>query len=104
MARDRRTSPLLDTTVLRPNGIDAGVDGVLAEIRNAVYTAGSATDYSNRALSVGVRWNQRRDMALKLQHDWLRTPSTSQSAYLAARSTTFDNRLRLFSNTLDYVF
>jgi hypothetical protein len=104
LARQRRHGPRLDTSALAATGLDTQLDAGLTQLRAGLDLAQQFADLSTRSLSLGLRWDWRENMALKLQLDELRTPSSNTPGALAVRSLPFDNKVRLFSVTLDLVF
>lgn len=55
-------------------------------------------------MSLGLRWDWRENMAIKTQLDLVSTPNANTPGPLAVPVLPFDNKLQLFSVTLDLVF
>ena len=72
--------------------LNAGLDGAIAR-----------THTDQTTYTLGVRWDFRRDMALKAQVDMVR--GTRDSIWLYPTSTAgFDGKLNIYSLALDFVF
>ena len=79
---------------------DAGQGALI----NAALTQVPGQSYADQhTVSMGVRWDFRRDMALKLQADLIR--GQRDSAYMFRReSLRWDGDTNIFSLALDFVF
>lgn len=104
LARERRVGPRLDTGAFGATGLDPALDGALAQMRAGLDEAARFADISTRAVSVGVRWDLRDNMAVKLQYDRMRTPGAGTPGNFAVTRLPFDNRVNLFTVALDVVF
>ena len=104
VARQNRISPALDTSGLAATGMNAMLDGSIAQLKSALNQASQFADFSMHSTSIGVRWDLRENMAIKLQYDRLGTPSSSTPGYVALSSLPFNNKVNLFTVALDIVF
>jgi hypothetical protein len=104
LAQLKRSSAKLNTSALAPTGLDAQLDGALNQLLQGFDRAQQFANISSRSVSVGLRWDWRENMAIKTQLDLVRTPNTNTPGPLAVPVLPFDNKLRLFSVTLDMVF
>lgn len=103
-SRNDRKSPPLDTNGLNPTGLDPALDAGLQQMQGALTQAAMFADLSTRSAGVGMRWDCRENLAVKLQYDHLWTPSSTTPGVFAVPSLPFRNSLHLFSATLDFVF
>lgn len=104
VARQRRISPALDTSALAATGMDATLDGAIAQLKAELDRAAQFADISMNSISVGVRWDVRENMAIKVQYDRLETPNSSIPGYLTVTSLPFNNKVNLFTVALDIAF
>lgn len=104
VARNLRRGGLLNTQALSPTGLSPALDGGIAQLKGALDGAALFTDLSSRSASLGVRWEARDNLAVKVQFDRLTTPSPTVPGVMAVPKLPFDNRLRLFSASLNIVF
>ncbi|WP_349744427.1 hypothetical protein [Roseateles cavernae] len=104
LVQQKRYGPVLDTQALAPLGLDPQLDAGLKQLRAGLDQAQQFADISTRSLSLGLRWDWRENTALKTQLDLVRTPNSYTPGALAVRTLPFDNKLQLFSVTLDLVF
>jgi len=104
LAQLKRSSAKLNTNALAPTGLDAQLDGALSQLHQGFDRAQQFADISSRSVSVGLRWDWRENMAIKTQLDLVRTSNTNTPGPLAVPALPFDNKLQLFSVTLDLVF
>jgi hypothetical protein len=104
IARNDRSGGNLDTQVLQPTGIDPALDGAIAQARAGLDAAARFADLSSRSATVGMRWDARDNLAVKLQFDRLTTPSSGVPGVLAVPALPFDNRVNLFSASLNFIF
>ena len=104
LAQLKRSSAKLNTSALAPTGLDAQLDGALNQLLQGFDRAQQFANISSRSVSVGLRWDWRENIAIKTQLDLVRTPNTNTPGPLAVPVLPFDNKLRLFSVTLDMVF
>lgn len=102
-ARQSRKSPAFTPSALSPTGTPV-LDGAIAQLNGALGRAAQFADISMRSASVGVRWDFRENMALKLQYDHLKTPSPAVHGYLAVSSLPFHNKVNLLTFSLDLAF
>ncbi|MDT8999763.1 hypothetical protein RQP53_10835 [Paucibacter sp. APW11] len=103
-ARLQRYGEQLDLAALSPSGLDPRLDGGIAQLRGGFEQAQRFADLSTRSISVGLRWDWRENMALKAQFDRINTPSATTPGSLAVGQLPFNNKVQLFSLTLDLVF
>jgi hypothetical protein len=80
------------------------LDGAIAQLKGAVDQSVQFTDISMHSSSIGLRWDFRENMALKLQYDRLETPSSNTAGFLALTSLPFNNKVNLFTVALDIAF
>ncbi|MCV2358360.1 hypothetical protein LNV08_05170 [Paucibacter sp. TC2R-5] len=104
LARLKRSSARLNTSALAPSGLDPQLDAGLNQLKQGFDRAQQFADISSRSVSIGLRWDWRENMAIKTQLDQIRTPNASTPGPLAVPVLPFDNKLQLFSVTLDLVF
>ena len=104
VAQLKRSGATLNTAALGPTGLDPQLDGALNQLQQGFDRAQQFADISSRSLSLGLRWDWRENMALKTQLDLMRTPSPGTPGPLAVPALPFNNKLQLFSVTLDLVF
>ncbi|RDK04117.1 hypothetical protein DLM46_03855 [Paraburkholderia lacunae] len=103
-ARRDRTSPPFDASALSATGLNPALDAGLAQMRGALNQAAQFADLSTRAASVGVRWDFREGMALKLQYDRITTPNSMTPGNFAVSTLPYKNTVNLISATFDSVF
>lgn len=104
VARLKRSRATLNTEALAATGLNPQLDGALQQLQQGFDRAQQFADISSRSLSLGLRWDWRENMAIKTQLDLVRTPDAGKPGPLAVSSLPFDNKLQLFSVTLDLVF
>jgi hypothetical protein len=104
MSRQRRTNPALDTSALAATGMDPRLDGAIAQLKGALDQSAQFADISMSSNSVGVRWDIRENMAIKVQYDRLETPNSGTPGYLTVTSLPFNNKVNLFTVALDIAF
>ncbi|MCA3222505.1 MAG: hypothetical protein ING41_08995 [Burkholderiales bacterium] len=104
VARNSRRSGTLDTGALSPTGLDPQLDGAIAQLNAAFVAAALFADRSASSVSVGLRWDVRENAAIKLQFDQVRTPSPMVPGVMAVRRLPIDNRVNLFSASLNVIF
>ena len=73
-------------------------------MRTALDETARFANLSSRSIGVGVRWEARADMAVKLQYERLRTPSGNHPGVFAVPALPIEPTTNLFSMTLDFVF
>ena len=100
---DRRSGPF-DTGALTPTGLSPELDAGIAGMRAALDETARFANLSSRSIGIGVRWEARADLAVKLQYERLRTPSGNQPGVLAVSALPIKPTTNLFSLTLDFVF
>jgi len=71
LARERRMNTALDTSALAATGMSLELDGAISQLKGALDQAAQLADFSMSSASVGVRWDVREDMAVKVQYDHL---------------------------------
>ena len=104
MARNSRRPGVLDTSALSPTGLNPQLDGAIAQLSAGFVEASVFADRSTSSVSVGLRWDVRENAAIKLQFDQLRTPSPMVPGVMAVRRLPIDNRVNLFSASLNFIF
>lgn len=104
LARQRRSSALFNTSALGPTGLSSQLDAGLVQIQGSLSEMSRFADFSTRSASVGVRWDVRENMALKLQYDRFKTPSPYNAAGFATSTLPINNRVHLVSAVLDFIF
>ncbi|MCV2350131.1 hypothetical protein [Paucibacter sp. Y2R2-4] len=104
VAQLKRSSAKLNTSTLAPTGLNPQLDAGLSQLQQGFDQAQQFADISSRSLSFGLRWDWRENMAIKTQLDLVRTPNANTPGPLAVPKLPFDNKLQLFSVTLDAVF
>jgi hypothetical protein len=104
VSRQRRTSPALDTSALAATGMNPQLDGAIAQLKAALDQSAQFVDISMNSASVGVRWDVRENMAIKVQYDRLETPNSTSPGYLTVTSLPFNNKVNLFTVALDIAF
>lgn len=104
LAQLKRSSAKLDISALAPTGLSPQIDAGLAQLKQGFDRAQQFADISSRSVSLGLRWDWRENMAIKTQLDLVSTPNANTPGPLAVPVLPFDNKLQLFSVTLDLVF
>lgn len=104
LARLYLTGERFDSSIFAPTGLNAVLDAGLAQIANATGWANGEAGFASSTFSLGVRWDFRKNMALKAQYDRIETPNSMTIGSLAVYNVPFDNELHLFSIALDIVF
>jgi hypothetical protein len=100
---DRQGGPL-DTSALGPTGLNPALDAGLQQLQGALDQAASFADLSTRSAGLGMRWDARDNLAVKLQYERLWTPSSTTPGVFAVPSLPFRRSINLLSATLDFVF
>jgi hypothetical protein len=103
-ARFRRQSRHLDTSALSVTGLEPGLDAGLVQAKAELDSLGKFVDDSSQTISLGVRWDFRENMDLKLQYDHFTTPNQWTPGSLSVRSLPFDNRVNLVTVAIDVIF
>lgn len=101
--RDRKSAPF-DTSALSATGLNPALDAGLAQMRASLNQAARFADLSTSSISLGVRWDFREGMALKLQYDRITTPNSMTPGNFAVSSLPFKNTANLLTTTFDAVF
>lgn len=104
VARQLRTSPALDTSALAATGMNPMLDGAITQLKAALDQSAQFADISMNSASVGMRWDVRQNMAIKVQYDRLETPNNASPGYLTVSSLPFNNKVNLFTVALDIAF
>lgn len=104
IARQDRRNALLDTSALAVSGVTANIDRGFVLIKGAFDRGARFFNLSTRSASLGVRYDFQEDRALKLQYDRLKTPNSMTPGSFAVTGLPINNRINLFSATLDMVF
>jgi hypothetical protein len=100
---DRKTSHL-NTQALSSTGIDSTLDAGLAQAKAELDLLAQSADASTDSISLGVRWDFRKNMDLKVQYDHFRTPSSSTPGILSVETLPFRNEVNLFTVGIDVIF
>lgn len=103
-ARQVRTSPDVDTSAFATTGFDATLDGSLTTMKNALDQAARYADLSTRSISLGMRWDFRENMAMKVQYDRLDSPTANTGGYFTVSNLPFNNTVNLLTVSLDLIF
>lgn len=103
-SRNKRKSGSLNTSSLSPTGVSPALDAGIAAAKAGLEGAAQFADLSSSSVTLGVRWDVRDDLAVKFQYDRITTPSSTTPGPLAVPRMPFDNRVNLFSVTLNFVF
>lgn len=104
VSSNSRQAGSLDTSALTPTGLDPALDGAITQLKGAFDQAARFADLSSRSNTIGVRWDARENVAVKLQFDQIRTPSSTVPGVLAVPQLPFDNRVNLLGATLSVIF
>lgn len=104
IAKQRRKGDSLDLSSLAPTGLDPTIDAGLSQMQAGLAQASQYADISSRSYSLGVRWDFHNNMALKLQYDRIETPSAWTPGPFAVTTLPIDNKVNLFTATLDFAF
>lgn len=103
-ARQRRSNAIFNPGALGATGLNPQLDAGMAQVQGLLSEAAKFADFSMRSVSVGVRWDIRENMALKLQYDRLKTPSPDRAGGLATSTLPIKNKVNLVSVAVDFVF
>lgn len=103
-SRNDRTSAALDTSALTPTGLSPALDAGLTQTRGALDDAARFANLSSRSVGIGMRWDARANLALKVQYERLKTPSATVPGVFAVPALPIDSTVNLFSATLNFVF
>jgi len=103
-ARQTRKSAAMDTSALAVTHMDPTLDGAILQLKGALDQAAQFADISMSSASIGVRWDLRENMAIKVQYDRLETPNSSIPGYFSLTHLPFNNTVNLFTVALDFVF
>jgi hypothetical protein len=103
-SKNTRRSPPIDTRVLAATGLSPALDGAITQLKTALDGAATFADLTTQAHTAGLRWDVREDAAIKLQFDRLTTPSSLVPGVLAVPRLPWNNRVNLFSVSLNLVF
>lgn len=103
-ARFDRQTAHLNTQALSSTGIDPTLDAGLARAKSELDRLAKLSDASIESISVGVRWDFRKNMDLKIQYDHFSTPSSSTPGILSVETIPFRNDVNLITVGLDVVF
>lgn len=103
-SHNERKSPPLDTSALAATNLSPALDAGLAQTKAVLDDAARFADLSARSAGIGLRWDARANLAVKIQYERLRTPSANHPGVFAARALPFEPVVNLFSATLDFVF
>ena len=79
-------------------------NGAILQLKGALDQAAQFADISMSSASIGVRWDLRENMAIKVQYDRLETPNSSIPGYFSLTHLPFNNTVNLFTVALDFVF
>jgi hypothetical protein len=102
----RRISNWAESNPITPTGLPGleAIDLGLTGIGQTNAQMSKFFDYSIRGLSAGGRWEVARNMAAKIQYDYLSTPDSQTPGALVTRRAPFDNVVHMLSASLDVVF
>jgi len=103
----RRISNWAESNPITPTGLPGvgSIDSDLAFIGQQTAQISKLFDNSMRGVSVGTRWEVARNMAAKIQYDYLSTrDSQTPGAFAFSGRSAFDNAVHMLSASLDVVF
>ncbi|MEY8877404.1 MAG: hypothetical protein AB9M60_12905 [Leptothrix sp. (in: b-proteobacteria)] len=103
-SRNDRQGGGFDTGALGPTGLNPALDAGLQQLQGALDQAASFADLSTRSAGLGMRWEARDNLAVKLQYERLWTPSSTTPGVFAVPGLPFRRSINLLSATLDFVF
>jgi hypothetical protein len=105
-ARQVRTSPDVDTSAFATTtgGAVPSLDGAIVAMKNALDQAARYADLSTRSISLGMRWDFRENMAMKVQYDRLDSPTANTGGYFTVSNLPFNNTVNLLTVSLDMIF
>ncbi len=106
LARLRRLDHGMDLSSLNQNAYDAAVPGLsagLAAMQQSLATGNQLANISSDSISVGVRYDFRPNMDVKVQYDRLHFPSYS-GGYASDGMLPVVPVINLFTVDLDFVF
>jgi hypothetical protein len=103
-AHFRRQSALLDTQALSPTGLDPVLDAGLSQAKTELDNLARYSDDTSQSISLGMRWDFRKNMDLKVQYDHIRTPNQWTPGALSTASLPFDNTVNLVTVGIDVIF
>lgn len=100
----RRHGGDLDTSALAPTGMDPRLDGGMAQLAAGYAQAQRFSNLAMRSASLGLRWDCRDHLALKLQVDRLSKPDSMTPGSLAVSQLPAGRHVQLLSVSLDLAF
>jgi hypothetical protein len=104
-ARQKRVGARLDSaSIFAPTGLNPALDAGLGQMQTAIQDAAAFADLSMSSISMGVRYDFREGMALKMQWDHITTPSTQTPGFFAVGNLPARRRTDLLTVALDFVF
>lgn len=103
MKRNNASQDLSALTATHLPGLEA-LDAGIAATRTGMEGAASLVVLTTHSVSMGMRWDFKENMALKMQYDHLWTPNAMTPGYFAVKRLPIDNKVNLFTVALDIVF
>lgn len=99
-----RKTDLFNTSALSATNVDTTLDQGIGNMKTQLDSAARFADLSMSSVSVGVRWDVSTHADIKVQFDYIETPDKNIPGYLTTTALPFNNRVRLLSATMDFVF
>ena len=72
---------------------DATLDAALTSMRA---TMTGVDGYANKSISLGMRWDLRKNMDIKVQYDHIWTPDSQSTGSFAVYALPFKNEMNLY--------
>lgn len=104
VARLDRKSSSLNTSALAVTSGSTVLDTTAALVKTGLDQSSQSADLSSHSASIGMRWDFRENMAIKMQYDRILTPSPLVPGSLAVPVYPFNNKVNLFTAAVDVIF
>ncbi len=89
---------------IQPTGLNPLLDNGLMQLKSGLNQSAQFANLSSRSITVGIRWDFLENMDMKLQYDYVETPSSTISGNFAANKLPMDNQMDLVTLSVDFVF
>ncbi len=104
VSRNDRRGGSFEARALTPTGLSPELDAGIAALRAGFDDTARFANLASRSIGVGVRWEARANLAVKLQFERLKTPSGNHPGVFAVPALPIEPTTNLLSMTLDFVF